>query len=237
MSENPLSVRKHYQEQSLSSETALRIIAQGRILASRRRRLRYIWLSAAAVVALCVGAALFNSGRPDSGSSLLATADLEQAVEHYFSWPTIPLSHVDSDPRSLQRWLQSKRSPADFVLPNKLTMSEGVGCRVLKIRGQRVSLLCFYVDSVEPHVAGAAGRASQSSIKQAWAFFFGAPRPMIHLLVAPRAAFNEAPQPGAIVRMNAAGQWQFATWSTADNVFMAATESPNVPLAQLLSAM
>ncbi|MEO6005065.1 MAG: hypothetical protein ABIZ04_07995 [Opitutus sp.] len=237
MSEDPPPIRQYYQNQHLAAETAGRILAKGRVLAKRRRRFIAVTLSAAAALVLCVGAAMLRVGSAKSPTVLITATDVQQAVMHYFAFPERPLSSHSGNPVALQHWLQTKQAPADFTLPGSLKAAQSIGCRVLNVQGRQVSLMCFYADSVQPGAAGPPGRALYSAVGRAWTFVLGAPRPMIHLIVASRSDFQAPPEPGALVRLNPREGWRFVAWTVGEKVFFAASAHPNVAIEEIVSAM
>jgi hypothetical protein len=58
-------------------------------------------------------------------------------------------------------------------------------------------------------------------------------RPLVHLVVAPRAAFRDAPVPGSRVRLPVAGEWNFEVWSQDDQVYLVAAAVPAGRIAEL----
>ena len=237
MSEDSSPVRQHYEQQHLPAEMAARILAQGRILAKRRRRFVALGWSTAALIALCLGATLWRVTPAETPGTLITTADVQHAIAHYFAFPERPLSRHDSNPVTLQQWLQTKQAPADFALPGSLKKAQSIGCRVLQVKGRQVSLICFYADSVQPAMRLSAGRATYSGFGRAWTFVFGPPRPMIHLVTASRSDFTEPPEPGMLVRPESLDGWRFVMWTVGDKVFVAASDHPDVAIEQIVSAI
>ena len=237
MSEDSSPVRQHYEQQNLPAEMAERILARGRMLAKRRRRIVALGWSMAAVVALCLGATLWRVTPAETPGTLITTADVQHAISHYFAFPERPLSRRDSNPVSLQKWLETKHAPADFALPGSLKKAQSIGCRVLNVHGRQVSLICFYADSVQPNVASTGGRATYSALGRAWTFVFGPPRPMIHLVTASRSDFKDPPAPGGLVRAESIDGWRFVTWTVGEKVFVAASDHPDVAIEQIVSAI
>jgi hypothetical protein len=61
-------------------------------------------------------------------------------------------------------------------------------------------------------------------------------RPLVHFVVAPRAAFRETPKPGTRVALAGIGEWNFQTWSQDDLVYVLAANTPPERLATIAGA-
>lgn len=98
-----------------------------------------------------------------------------------------------SEEKTIRTWLASHRGHGDFVLPERVEELHKLGCRVLDWKGQKVTLLCFKL---------------------------GGPQE-VHLLVADRATFRQAPPEGS-PQFEKSGAWMTASWSHRDKVYLLA---------------
>lgn len=231
MDEFSKPLRRYYEDQRLTADRAATILAAGQAAIIKRKR-RRIWLSLAAAgiigVGLLAGISLRQTD-PLRIEQRLATADLAAAVVSFFAQPDPALGRISNDRTSLKQWLAGQGSPTAFEFPAAIAQLESFGCQVLDVRGQRVSLLCFFLE--EKSTGTARTTATVSPKTQA------KPRPLVHLLVAPRSAFRDAPQPGERVRLDAIGDWKFVSWMKDDLVLVAASDAPVELLADVFGAL
>ncbi len=99
---------------------------------------RAILLAAASIVALAV---LFSSWRGPFAPALSVADYRDEMVGFIKVAPNLELESSDLD--RLQKFLAKAEAPANFTVPKRLQQYEPVGCRVLRFRGQDVSLVCF----------------------------------------------------------------------------------------------
>ena len=117
---------------------------QDAILASRkvvRPRLWQDWRVRAAVAASVVFLAVAGGVLATSKSAQFADFRAELIEQ---AWDGN--AHLDlesSDVRQIQSWLASKHVPAEFALPEGLSDTRLLGCRIVEADGLRVPMLCL----------------------------------------------------------------------------------------------
>lgn len=107
--------------------------------------IRSTWSRAALLAAACVVAmaVLFSSWR---GPFQPATSMADYRDEMVSFVKVVPnLELESSDLGQLKDFLANAKAPAQFTVPKKLQTYEPLGCRVLRFRGEDVSLLCFKI--------------------------------------------------------------------------------------------
>jgi hypothetical protein len=231
------ALKRHYEQQRIPEDRVASILAAGRAQAAmRRRRRRTYWLSAmAAVLVVGVGLAKWKQSTAvsQSVSAPLRLTDLSSSVVQFFNTPSSALGQLSPKVSSLQQWLEGKGAPSAFNVPPTLGTLQSLGCQVLEVRGQHVSLLCFLLDGPPPEVAP----ESSSTPSNAKANAPTSPPRLVHLLVAPRSAFTDAPRVGERVQLDPNGNWNFVAWSDKELVFVAASDVPGQPLSTIGSAL
>ena len=230
-------LRRHYESQRLPEERARAILAAGRAAAARARRARWLGAAAALAIGLAIygGLARFRGG----DSSRIGARDAATAVVDYFSAPGYQLPAVSPDRAVLKKWLRDHGAPRDFTIPPAMAGLPAFGCQVLGTHGQKVFLMCFFLDGV-PAEAGAAGAMppkQEMVVTAPDGTMMKKKRPLVHLVVAPRAVFRDAPAPGSHVKFSATGGWNFETWSQGDLVYLIAAAAPGERLAELAGTL
>ncbi len=99
---------------------------------------RGILLAAASIVALGV---LFSSWRGPLQPAASLANYRDEMVSFVKVAPSLELE--TSELERVQDFLANAEAPAQFTVPKKLQQYEPLGCRVLRFRGQDVSLVCF----------------------------------------------------------------------------------------------
>lgn len=99
---------------------------------------RKLTLAAAAIVVL---AALFSSWRGPFQPAVALGEFSDEMVSFVRGDPVVELE--SSDISQLLRFLENSDAPSALNLPPNLLRLSAVGCRVLRFRGENVSLLCF----------------------------------------------------------------------------------------------
>lgn len=92
---------------------------------------------AASVVFLAVVGGVLATNKPSQFGDFRAEL-IEQAWDGH--------AHLDlesSDVRQIQSWLASKHVPAEFTLPEGLSDTRLLGCRIVEANGLRVPMLCL----------------------------------------------------------------------------------------------
>jgi hypothetical protein len=232
MDEFQKPLRNYYEGRSLPADRAAAILAAGQAAIARRKR-RRAWLgglAAAAAIGVGILAGLsLRDTKPLHCAEQLATSDLASAVVSFFAQPEPVLGQISNDRNALKQWLASQGSPTAFEFPTAIAQLESFACQVLDVRGQRVSLLCFFLD--ETLAEGTQPTPTVAPDGQP------RPRPLVHLLAAPRSAFRDPPQPGERVRLDPVGDWKFVSWATDEVVFVAASDAPVELLTKVFSAL
>lgn len=234
-------LRKHYGGEKLPEDRARAVLAAGRAAAAARargRRTRW-WLSAAAAAIVAVGivggVAKFGGKTPAGDSRRIAAQDAAAAVVSYFSLPDYQLPLVSADRAVLEKWLREHGGPANLAVPAAMAGLPTFGCQVLDVRGQKIFLICFFLDTTPADLAASGGMPIKKEmvVTAPDGTMMKKNRPLVHLVVASRAAFRDAPKAGERVRFAAAGEWNFETWVQADLVYLVAAVAPGERLAKL----
>ncbi|MEO7599721.1 MAG: hypothetical protein ABIV50_12360 [Opitutus sp.] len=237
MEDLPDALRRHYEERRLPLDRAASILAAGRVQAAHyHRRQQRRWFTAMAALLLIglgiAGSWVMHSARSSPRSTPISVADVSHSVVQFFAASSPALGLLSPHVSDLQAWLAGKGAPASFVVPSTLETLESLGCQVLDVRGQHVSLFCFLLDPVRPDSTqenlGPGGAAKSAAEPN---------RSLVHLLIAPRAAFAQAPRVGERVRLAPEGNWKFVAWSKGDLVFVAASEAAGSSLSAVFGAL
>ena len=146
------------------------------------------WLAAAAAIVLFAGLVFFAL-KPDRTPMTLAGVTSEMA--RLQREERISLGAMTSDPAQIQRWLKEHDGPHDFAAPAGLASQMRLGCQVLDINGNKVSLVCFQVGGQQ----------------------------MVHLLVIDRRRLSDPPVVGKPVLLQE-GELAFATWTEGDRTYV-----------------
>ena len=232
MDEFQKPLRSYYEGRSLPADRAAAILAAGQAAIARRKR-RRAWLgglAAAAAIGVGVLAGLsLRETAPLHSVEQLATFDVASAVVSFFAQPEPVLGQISNDRNALKQWLASQGSPTAFEFPTAIAQLESFACQVLDVRGQRVSLICFFLDENAGGMTKATAPASRGVQTK--------PRPLVHLLAAPRSAFRDPPEPGERVRLDPVGDWKFVSWARGEVVFVAASDAPVELLTGVFNAL
>ncbi|MBA3832599.1 MAG: hypothetical protein H0X34_12045 [Chthoniobacterales bacterium] len=130
-------------------------------------------LAAAAIVALAV---LFSSWRGPFQPALSIADYRDEMVSFVKVAPSLELE--SSDMGRVKDFLARANAPAQFNVPKRLQKFDPIGCRVLRFRGEDVSLICFkiggeslahlFVTNPKTVWTGARGSAPVFASKQGW---------------------------------------------------------------------
>jgi hypothetical protein len=212
MSDLREQLQKHYDAKALPAAKVEALLEQGRaeagsgdkIVSLPKRRVtfwRMLPAMAAAIVLLSVVAIWWVPGRHRVS---YATVD-SRIVEIFGKGPTLPKRSQNSE--ELRAWLLAQGAPADFQIPKKLRGLKSFGCEVVDMHGRPAYLTCFWTEK-KPGVDEGS---------------------LVHLLVAHRKDFKDAPPTGA-PQYNTMADWSFAAWSEGDVIY---TMAANAPMEQL----
>jgi hypothetical protein len=160
------------------------------------------WLAAAAAIVLFGGIG-FLALLPDSKPFTVASVTAE--IGRLKREGRISLGAMVSDPEQIQRWLKEHDGPHDFAVPIGLTSQVPLGCQVLDINGNKVSLVCFRIEGGQ----------------------------IVHLLVMDSRRLADPPAIGKPFLLQE-GDLAFATWSTGDRTYVIASRGPAESLRQWL---
>jgi len=117
----------------------------------------------------------------------------------------ISLGTMTSDPEATHRWLKEHGGPAEFAVPAGLARQTSLGCQVLEIKGNMVSLVCYEIGSGK----------------------------VVHLLVLDRRRLTDPPAVGKPMFLQA-GELAFATWSEGNRTYVIVGQGPAESLRQWL---
>lgn len=224
-------LRRHYGSQQLPADRARAILAAGHAMAARRAaRRRWILIGTAAAAALVFGGAAFlREQRP-------RVSEAAAAVVAHFAPADYTIAEMSPDRAVLERWLREQGGPAAIEVPVAMRGLQPFGCQVLGARGQKVFLICFFLDSV-PLAPGEMPIKKEMVVTAADGTMMKKNRALVHLVVAPRAAFRDAPVAGARVQPVAGEGWSFEAWTRGDLVYLAGSTVPADKLAELTRAL
>ena len=175
----------------------------GRMPAHRSWWARPVWLAAAAAAIVLFAGLAFFALKPDRAPMTLAGVTSEMA--RLQREDRISLGAMTSDPVQIQRWLKEHDGPSDFAAPAGLASQMRLGCQVLDINGNKVSLVCFQVGGQQ----------------------------MVHLLVIDRRRLSDPPVVGKPILMQE-GELAFATWTEGDRTYVIAGRGRAESLRQWL---
>jgi hypothetical protein len=103
--------------------------------------------------------------------------------------------------------------------------------------GERVFLLCFFLDVSPAELASGAMIKKEMAVTGPDGSMMKKSRPLVHLVFAPRSAFQEPVAPGTRVSLASRGEWNFQTWSQDDIVYLVAGTIPPERLVALARAL
>ncbi len=186
-------LRRHYGSQQLSDARAHAILAAGRAAVLRAGRRRWLGGMAAAIL-LGLGGAVTWWG----GAQRINVQDAAAAVVVHFAQPDYTMAEISADRATLERWLREHGGPAHIDVPAGLRELPSFGCQVLEARGQSVFLICFFLDSL-PVAPGTMPPKKDMVVTALDGTVMKKVRPLVHLVVVPRAAFRDVPAPGTRV--------------------------------------
>lgn len=196
------------EEQALDAAIAARLAAvpvpanlKENILAGRKvvrvpafwQRGRLLALAAAIAVLLSLGAFWWSGHKSSAGQFAAYRADMGRFLDN--------IDHLElqtDDLSKIRHWLGSRQGPSDFVLPPKLEGKPSMGCRVVNWHGQKVTLVCYYLEPTG-----------------------GEKLDELHLLVMDRSALQDPP-PAFQPQFAALGRWEAATWSDERHTYLLA---------------
>lgn len=233
-------LRRHFEAQQLSAVRVQELLAAGRVAgAARHRRLVFWRMAAAAVVMLGLG--LWGAGvyfREHAGPPRMTSEMVAHAVAAYFSNPDYQLSQVSTDRAVLKDWLRQHGGPATFEVPPALEGLTSYGCQVLDVEGQKVYLICFLLDMPKPDApAGAMPEKKMMTTVGPDGQMMKKSVPLVHLVVAGKDQFAAPPKLGEQIVLPAGADWNFATWTRGDQVYIVAGALPADRLAGLVKTL
>jgi hypothetical protein len=233
MSDFQRQLRQHYESQKLSDERVHDILRKG-AAAARARRRRWWWGLAAVLVFGASLTLLQRNGSPQRlAGAPVSPEEVGAAVAQYFSKPDYQLSRVSANVVELAEWLRSQGAPA-FTIPENLRNHPSFGCQILEVGEQRVYLLCFVLDVTPEDTAGGMPIKKEMVVTAPDGTMMKKNRPLVHLIVAPRAAFRNVPAPGTWVSLPAQEQWNFQVRLDKELVYIAAAETSTDRLKALV---
>ncbi|EDY21365.1 hypothetical protein CfE428DRAFT_0610 [Chthoniobacter flavus Ellin428] len=208
MSDLRQQLQKHYDAQSLPAGKAEAILAEGRAAAEggekvvelpARRVTFWRALPAIAAAILLLGS-LALWWAPQRGK--ISYALFAPRVRDFFSTPP-ELPKRSQNPEELRTWLLAQGAPAGFQIPAKLRSLKSFGCQVVNVHGKSAYLTCFWREK-KPRVDDGE---------------------LVHLLVARRKDFKDAP-PTGVPQFRTVKDWSFAAWTEGDVIYTMAAHAP-----------
>ena len=232
-------LRRHYEGQQLPDDRVQEILALGRT-AGEARASRAWWRMAAAAVVL-LGLGIFGATayfRGHANPSSITVQSVASTVVNYLSDPAHPLPVVSTDRGVLVEWLRQRGGPANFEVPPAMAALSSVGCQVLDVQGQKVYIMCFFLDTPPTNApAGAMPTKKAMATVGPDGQVVQQARPLVHLLVVPKAMFATPPHPGEAVVLPLDGAWNLATWTRGDQIYVAVAVLPVDKLARLVAGI
>jgi hypothetical protein len=135
-----LSIRARFHEIPVPPGLKAQILAEVKAPAAKVIFLRPLaLLRAAAVLALCLGAAalLWRHHSRGDDFNIYRSRMARVAMQPY------GMDLRSHDLRSINGFLAGRKAPADYVLPEGVSKAQAVGCAVLRWQGRPVSMICF----------------------------------------------------------------------------------------------
>jgi hypothetical protein len=145
---------------------------------------------------------------------------IAKEVAAYFSKPDCTLSQVSDDPRRQIDWPRGQGGPDRFVVPESMQGLPSYGRKVLSVWGQNVYQSCFLLDGIT-NGAVMPGKKAE----------------LMHLVVAPKAAFAAPPAQGQRTIRTLADGGYFTSWTDGDQTYVAAGMVPAERFEQLVHAL
>ena len=173
-----------------------KILADARVLRLPVSFWRRPVLWAAAAV-LAAGLIAFFQWNPSFGPAESLAFDRYERETRGWASGLWFLPHQSAELIDLRKWLAAARSPSDFVLPAKFEDLAPLGCRLFKVQGNKVSLICFKLQDGKTEA---------------------------HLFVIDRAAIQNAPPETGPVYARRDG-WTTASWSDPRQVYVLASQA------------
>lgn len=202
-------IRDHYAAQSLPANKVEAILARGgagETVVRFPRRWRTP-LALAAAVAILAGGAIWWP-RADQAVPFAALAP--RVIAFFGTPPELPKR--SQNPEELRAWLLAQGAPRDFQIPEKLRGLSSLGCQVVDVGGRPAYLACFWREKND------RGEGTE----------------LVHLLVAHREDFRDAPE--STPQMREMNGWSFASWSESDIIYTLATAAPMEKLRPFIGA-
>lgn len=239
MSDLERQLRQHYEEQALPDGRVQAILAAGRAAARRRVWRRYWFAAAAAVVVLGAAWLGLRPGAKFAPEPLagIRPDEVGAAVERFFAPPDYRLSQISGNPAELMQWLKAQGAPPSFTLPAGLVNLPSFGCQVLNVQGQRVFLICFFLDVTPAELAAGGMIKAEMVVTAPDGTMMKKNRPLAHLVVAPASTFRSPPAAGTRVRFAGTGEWNFESWSQDGLVYLVAAAAPADKVAAAARSM
>lgn len=150
-----------------------------------------IWsvMAVAAVILLLVGFAMALRPEPQ-----VTFGDVMKAGMGVVSRDDFKPEHFTPDLSEIRQWIQARGGMATFRVQSGLQQGGTIGCRVIKVRGVKVSIICFH----SPDQKGA-----------------------LHLIVFDRAKLIGTPPVSALTSQN--GNWSSAYWADENHGYVLVT--------------
>lgn len=164
---------------------------------SRRR-----WLAIAAGAAALALPAAFLFTRATPGELATFRNDMAEFMDRGWDY-TFDLDELDFT--KVKQWLAAHPDSIQVEVPAALASSPTIGCRKLKWRGNRTTLICF-----SPRVTGTT----------------------VHILIVDRSAVTDAPS--EVPQLAKLPNWESAAWSRGDKVYLALTKADSDKLTGCL---
>lgn len=162
---------------------------------------RGLLLAAAMIIALAV---LFGSWEGPFQSAV-SLADYRDEMISFIKM-TPPLELETKDLTKVEAYLKTADAPLPFAIPEPLQALEPIGCRVLRFRGENVSLICF----------------KRSGDR------------LIHLFILPRSVLRQFS--GSEERTFAPEEaWMTATWIEREQIYLLAVQGDRADTEKFLS--
>ena len=208
MSDLRQQLQKHYDAQALPAAKVEAILAEGRVaaqggekvIALPKRRMAAWRLGRLRRRSSCWLAG-FAGGRPRRHERVSYASFAPRVVEFFGTPPELPKR--SQNPDELRTWLLAQGAPEDFQIPAKLHGLKSFGCQVVDVHGRPAYLTCFWAEK-KPGVDEGS---------------------LVHLLVAKRSDFRDAP-PSGTPQFRELDGWSFAAWSEGDVIYTMAAKAP-----------
>jgi hypothetical protein len=210
-------LRQHYDSQALPTGKVDAILARGKVVPAGGQvtafpeRAQSPWRQALPIAAVITLFAALAIWFVPHGPEPLPFAEIAPHVIEFFSSKP-QMTSAPQDKAEIRSWQIAQGAPPEFHIPASLMGLESEACHVVDVHGRKLYLSCFWMEN-GPEKGG---------------------RELVHLLVARRGDFRDAPS-STKAEIQELDGWSFASWTEGDVLYTIATAAPAARLRPLLA--